>query len=117
MADGARRALARVGAHDVDGKLHRRPADHDNRHRGPPELVGLVGREPERGEDEAVDEPVPKVAHDRELVLGVGARRVEQEPPAAGAGDLLDRPDHRGVDRVADVRDREGDLPGAARAQ
>ena len=54
---------------------------------------------------------------DRELVLGVGAGRVEQEPPAAGAGDLLDRADHGHVDGVADVGDREGDLPGAPRAQ
>ena len=110
-------ALARVGADDVDAELVARAPDHDDRGRSVPELVDMRVRDVERREDQPVREAVPQVAHDRELVVRVGARGVEHQAPAALARRLLDRRDHRRVDRVADVRHREHDLARPPRAE
>ena len=47
-----------------------------------------------QAEDQPVDVAMPEVADHRELVVGVGAGRVEQQPDARDARDLLDRRDH-----------------------
>ena len=93
------------------------PPDHDDRRGRTAELLDVVVGQVERGEDEAVDVAVLEIAHHRELVVTVGAGRVEQQAEPMGAGHLLDRAHHRRVDGVADVRHREGDLARAARAE
>ena len=70
-----------------------------------------------RGQDQPVDVAVPEVADQRELVVRVGAGRVEQQPDAGDPRDLLDRRDHGRVDRVADIGHCEGDLARPARAE
>ena len=47
------------------------------------ELAGVRIGEVQRREDQPVDVAVLEVAHHRELVLGVRARRVQHQPAAA----------------------------------